>query len=57
MFDASEESKKQEINVMLESESWRFVGTKAHFGIYNKSGSDRIYKIQLREVKEEDLLP
>ncbi|CDW84668.1 sam-dependent methyltransferase [Stylonychia lemnae] len=45
------------IKVLLESEAWRFVSNKAHFGLYNKSGQDQIYKFKLTEIKEEDILP
>ena len=44
------------IKVILESESWRFIGTKAHFGLYNKSGSPKQYTFKLTEILEEDLL-
>ena len=34
-----EETKQDDlISIMLETEAWRFVGNKAHFGVYNKSG-------------------
>lgn len=45
------------IKVLLESEAWRFVSAKAHFGLYNKSGLERSYKFSVTEIKEEDLLP
>lgn len=46
------------INVILEGESWRFIGTKCSIGIYNVSSSDSItYKIKLTEVLENELLP
>jgi len=42
---------------LLESEAWRFVSHKAHFGLYNKSGIERTYKFRVTEIKEEDVLP
>ncbi len=40
------------LRVVLESESWRFINTKARIGVYNKSGDTREYKVKVTELKE-----
>ena len=46
------------INVILESESWRFMSDKAHIGIFNKSQDpDRQYTLKVTELKDHEMLP
>jgi hypothetical protein len=45
------------IKVILESESWRFISTKAKFGVYNTSGVPRSYSIKVTEIQDFNMLP
>ena len=56
-YGATEQSSDSSLNVVLESESWRFISTKARIGVYNKSGQSREYKVKVTELKEKDMLP
>ena len=56
-YGSTEQSSDSSLNVILESESWRFIGTNARIGVYNKSGSPREYKVKVTELKEKDMLP
>lgn len=42
---------------MLETECWRFISERAHFGIYNNSDQPKEIEFKLKEVTEESLLP
>lgn len=42
---AAEDLGESSIKVILESESWRFISTKAKFGLYNTSGKARDYTL------------
>jgi len=55
-YGATEQSTESSLNVVLESESWRFISTKARIGVYNKSGKSREYKVKVTELKEKDML-
>ncbi len=56
-YGAADQSTDSSLNVVLESESWRFISTKARIGVYNKSGKSREYKVKVTELKEKDMLP
>ena len=47
------ESDDKGIHLMLETESWRFISEKAHFGIYNSSGTEKEIEFKLIEIPEE----
>ena len=55
-YGATDQSTDSSLNVVLESESWRFISTKARIGVYNKSGKSREYKVKVTELKEKDML-
>lgn len=55
--EEDEESKSEFIRVILESESWRFVGRKAHIGVYNKSGTPHPYTLKVTEMRDTEMLP
>ena len=51
------QSEDTNLNILLESESWRFVSTHARFGLYKLSSDPRKYQFSLQEIEEETLLP
>jgi hypothetical protein len=54
---AAEEDNSSSIKVILESESWRFISSKACFGIFNKAQEVREYTVKVTEVPDIDMLP
>jgi hypothetical protein len=38
------------VKVILESESWRFISTKARIGVYSKADSSREFTIKVTEL-------
>ena len=55
-YGATEQSFNSTLRVILESESWRFISTKARIGLYNRSVQPREYKVKFTEIKEKDML-
>ena len=56
-YGATEQTVDSTLRVILESESWRFISTKAKIGVYNKAGEPREYTVKVTEMQERDMLP
>jgi len=43
------------LRVILEQDSWRFIGTKMHIGLHTKTPRD--YTLRVSELKDNQILP
>lgn len=56
-YGAVESTFKSTLRVILESESWRFISTKAKIAVYNKAEEAREYTVKVTEIQENNMLP
>ncbi len=54
---AAEDVHSSSLKVILESESWRFISTKAYFGVFNLAKEPRKFTLKITEIEDVDMLP